>query len=145
MYILGIDPGKTGGIALLDKATLQVVTYPMPGTTRELHTLLAEMPVIRVAVLEKTYYPQMVGTANAGRMGEAYGIIKGALAWLDMPMQEVRPRDWKNSLRIPTDKNAARQRASEFFPTCADQWGKAGEDGRAEAALIAWYGLRWCT
>lgn len=139
--IIGIDPGKKGGIALLNG--LQVQTWPMPETTRDLHDLIAGLPIIAVAVLEKPFYPQMIGTANAGRIGEAYGIVKGALAWRDIPFREVRPTDWKQSLNIPTDKNAARQRASEFFPDSADQWAKAKQDGRAEAALIAWYGKRW--
>ena len=41
----------------------------------------------------------------------------------------------------PADKNASRRRASEFFPDCADQWKLAKHDGRAEAAMLAWYGL----
>ena len=146
-YLLGIDPGRTGGIALLEAdkpaAVYQVQTWAMPDTTRALHDLIAGMPIIKVCGLEKPFYPQMIGISNAARIAEAYGIVKGALAWRDIPFREVRPADWKRSLNIPTDKTAARQRASEFFPDNADQWKLAREDGRAEAALIAWYCMRW--
>jgi hypothetical protein len=30
--------------------------------------------------------------------------------------------------------------ASQIFPDCADQWALVKHDGRAEAALIAYYG-----
>lgn len=143
-FVLGIDPGKKGAIALLDRETNTVQTWAMPATTRELHDLLADIPILKICVLEKPFYPRMIGTANAGRIGEAYGILKGALAWLDIPFREVRPAEWKKSLNIPADKNAARQRASEFFPLNSDQWPLVKDDGKAEAALIAWYGVKWC-
>ena len=141
--LLGIDPGKTGGIAILDTRELTVETWMMPDTTRDLHDMIAGMPAIMVCAIEKPFYPPQNGPANAGAKGEAYGIIKGALAWRDIPFHEVRPSDWKRSLNIPTDKTAARQRASEFFPANSDQWKLAKHDGRAEAALIAWFARKW--
>ncbi len=146
-YLLGIDPGKQGGIALLEAdrptAVYSVQTWPMPDTTRALHDLIAGLPIIKVCALEKPFYPASIGTANAGRIGEAYGIIKGALAWRDIPFREVPPKEWKASLNVSTDKNLARQRASEFFPENSDQWRLVKEDGRAEAALIAWFAMKW--
>jgi Holliday junction resolvasome RuvABC endonuclease subunit len=146
-YLLGIDPGKKGGIALLNadkpSAVYCVETWVMPDTTRALHDLMAGLPIIKVCGLEKPFYPKMIGMANAAKIAEAYGVIKGALAWRDIPFREVRPVEWKKSLNVSTDKNVARQRASEFFPDNADQWKLAKEDGRAEAALIAWFCMRW--
>ena len=141
--ILGIDPGKKGALAVLDTETHAVATHDMPGTTRELHDLIAGLPIIKIAVVEKPYYPAINGTSNAGKKGESYGVLIGALEWRDIPFREVPPKDWKASLIVPTDKNAARQRANQFFPDAADQWPLVKHDGRAEAALIAWYGLKW--
>lgn len=141
--ILGIDPGKTGGFALLHPATLTVTTWAMPDTTRGVHELFVSLPPILICGIEKPFYPPQNGPANAGAKGEAYGILKGALAWRDIPFREIRPAEWKQSLSIPTDKTAARQRASEFFPDASDQWRLAKEDGRAEAALIAWFCRKW--
>ena len=141
--ILGVDPGKTGALAVFDPETLRVTCHDMPGTTRDLHEFIAGLPIIRMAVVEKPYYPPQNGPANAGRKGEAYGVLIGALQWRDIPMQEVRPVDWKKSLNVPKDKHAARQKAGEVFPDDADQWKLAKHDGRAEAALLAWYGRKW--
>lgn len=141
--LLGIDPGQKGAIALLSMPDRELQTFAMPGTTRELHETLASMPKVSHCTIEKPFYPKHIGTAKVARIAEAYGVIKGALQWLDIPVHEVRPADWKRSLNIPADKNAARQRASEFFPAAADQWPLVKDDGKAEAALIAWFGMKW--
>lgn len=141
--ILGIDPGKSGALAVLDRDTNRVTCYDMPGTTRELHDLIAGLPMIKIAVVEKPFYPPQNGTANAGKKGEDYGVLIGALQWRDIPFREVRPADWKKSLSVPAAKDSARQRAGQFFPDDSEQWPLKKHDGRAEAALIAWYGVKW--
>jgi len=141
--ILGIDPGKKGGIALLDPEAQTVLTWPMPDTTTALHALIAGLPLIKTCALEKPFYPKMIGMANAARIAEAYGILKGALAWRDISFREVRPVDWKKRLGVPADKAGARRIASEMFPDSAEEWKLAKHDGRAEAALIAVYAQGW--
>ena len=69
--------------------------------------------------------------------------LKGALAWRSVPMFEVRPAEWKAALNLGTSKSASRERAMMQWPDDADQWRRARDDGRAEAALIAWYGVRF--
>ena len=141
MNILGIDPGRLGALAILDGETLQVVTHDLPASTPELHDLIAGLPQIRVCVLEQIHAGPQMGRRTIGVMFEGYGVLKGALSWRSIPVQTVRPSVWKAALNVPADKNASRRRASEFFPDCADQWKLAKHDGRAEAAMLAWYGL----
>lgn len=141
--IIGIDPGKKGGIAVLDMADRRVDAIAMPDTPRGLHEALTASTPVSLAVLEKPFYPRQIGTTNAAKIAENYGILKGALLWLDIPTFEVRPKDWKRSLSVSTDKNEARRRAGEFFPLDADQWKLKKHDGLAEAALIAWFGVKW--
>ncbi|MBC7907617.1 MAG: hypothetical protein H7Y60_12860 [Rhodospirillaceae bacterium] len=43
-------------------------------------------------------------------------------------------------LALPADKDGARARASQLLPAHAGLWCRAKYDGRAEAALIAYYG-----
>jgi hypothetical protein len=54
----------------------------------------------------------------------------------------VDPSAWKKTMHLSTDKNASRALASQYFPDAADQWSRVRDDGRAEAALIAYYGAR---
>ena len=143
MMILGIDPGKQGALALLDTEANSVETWPMPATTRELHDLIAGLPKVYIAAVEKPFVLQKQGAPNAFTIGLNYGILTGALAWRSIPFREVRSNEWKPAMSVPADKKAARQVASQMFPDCADQWKLAKHDGRAEAALIAVYGTRW--
>lgn len=141
--ILGIDPGAKGALALLDADTLRVECLDMPDTIEGLHDLIAGLPEIRICVLEQLHAGPQMGRVSIARMFEGYGALKGALAWRSIPTRTVRPSEWKPSLNIPADKTAARRRAAEFYPDDAHQWRLAKHDGRAEAALIAWFGRKW--
>lgn len=138
--ILGCDPGKKGALALLDTDTRGVTVHDMPGTTGELHDLVASLPEIRLCVLEKlTAGPKMANTSIA-TMFEGYGVLKGALAWRSIPVQDVRPDIWKKKIGVTADKNSSRQKAQEVFPDAAGMFKRVKDDGRAEACLIALYG-----
>ena len=145
MKILGIDPGRQGALAIMDTDGPTVETYDMPDTTLGLHNLICSLPVVAFCVLEKPFYPQMIGVSNAVKIAEAFGVLKGALAWKSIPVREVRPNEWKPALGLSTDKAASRAKADELFPGFCDQWARKKDDGRAEAALLAWYGLRFAT
>ena len=137
---LGIDPGKKGAIALFDVEACTVKTHDMPGTTRELHDLIASLPIIKRCTVEKPFYPQMIGVTNAAKIAQAYGTLIGALAWRDIPFAEVPPNKWKLKLSLSNNKNASREMAMQRFPDDADQFKRVKDDGRAEAALLAIYG-----
>jgi hypothetical protein len=141
--ILGIDPGVHGAFAVFDADTRRVTCHDMPDTVDALHDFVSGLPLIRVCALEQLHAGPQMGRVSIARMFESYGALKGALAWRSIPVQTVRPSEWKPSLNVPADKSAARRRAAEFFPDDAHQWRLAKHDGRAEAALIAWYGMRW--
>lgn len=143
MTVLGIDPGKKGAIAVFDKNEHRVVTHDMPDTTLGLHDLLSSLAPVSLCVLERPFYPQAIGVTNAAKIAEAFGILKGALAWLSIPTQEVRPADWKAALGLSSSKAASREKASQIFPDDAAQWARVRDDGRAEAALLAWHGMKW--
>ena len=143
MVILGIDPGVKGCLALFDKAERRVVCHDMPDTTQGLQGLVSSLPPVAFAVVEKPYYPKVIGIKNVAAIAEAYGKIKASLVWRGIPIREVRPAEWKAALNLSSNKSASREMAGLIFPDDADQWPLVKHDGRAEAALIAWYGLRW--
>lgn len=143
MKLLGIDPGRKGAIAVLDTQSNRVTTHDLPDTIPALHQLLISLPPVEYCTLEQIHAGPKMARRTIGVMFEGFGALKSALAWQGIPVRTVRPGEWKKSLNIPADKTAARRRAAEFFPADADQWPLVKHDGRAEAALIAWYGLRW--
>ena len=81
------------------------------------------------------------GVTSMFSFGTSWGILRGVIAAHFIPAKLVRPQRWKSTLRVPADKNAARAAASRLMPQHAHQWTRCKDDGRAEAAMIAWYGL----
>lgn len=141
--ILGIDPGVKGAFAMLDTRENRVTCTDMPDTTAALVELILNLPPLAFCVIEKPFYPQMIGIRNAAKIAEAYGAIKASLVWRGIPAHETRPAEWKAALGLSASKSASREKAGMIFPDDAEQWKLIKHDGRAEAALIAWYGKRW--
>jgi crossover junction endodeoxyribonuclease RuvC len=75
------------------------------------------------------------------RFGETYGATQMAVAAHGMVMQYVPPTTWKKHFKLSRDKGVSRGLATQRFPDCADLFKRVKDDGRAEAALIALYGL----
>jgi crossover junction endodeoxyribonuclease RuvC len=138
-YFLGIDPGKKGALALLSTETNTVNCIDMPDTTAVLHDTVAAFPIIKGCMIEKPFYPQMIGVTNATKIAMAYGILIGALQWRDIPFQEVPPKKWKAAVDLSSSKSASREKAAQTFPTQSDLFKRVKDDGRAEAALLAIY------
>ncbi|AMO44258.1 putative RNaseH-like domain protein [Ruegeria phage vB_RpoS-V10] len=152
--IVGVDPGNSGAFAFLDPERNLMRIVDMPTFTFETtrkrvkvdpFTIVREMtsqPVANLYLEEVNASPQM-GVVSAFSFGEGKGIILGAAAAMGIPTTQVKPTEWKKQMRVPADKRAAVQRASQLFPAVADLFkGPRGGvfDGRAEAALIALFG-----
>ena len=72
---------------------------------------------------------------------EGYGSLLGALGVLRVPVHHVTPTVWKKGEGVTADKSTSRQRACELWPTESHRFARVKDDGRAEACLIARYGL----
>jgi crossover junction endodeoxyribonuclease RuvC len=82
------------------------------------------------------------GVSSVFAFGKSFGVVIGVLAALDVPFTFVAPVVWKRAFGVPAAKDGARARASQLMPAAAHHWTRVRDDGRAEAALIAYYGLR---
>jgi crossover junction endodeoxyribonuclease RuvC len=155
MIIAGIDPGLSGAVALLDAETgLVIDVFDVPTLAlsrggkakRELdaHALAGALGRDRIghAFVEFVGAMPGQGVSSVFAFGKAYGIAIGVLATLGVPMTFVSPVSWKRSLGVPAAKDGARARASQLLPAAAHHWPLVKHDGRAEAALIAYWGLR---
>jgi hypothetical protein len=141
LYI-GIDPGKTGAIAVMDGDDMSVRVFDMPATIEEKRAILSEIGAVRCAWIEKPFFPRMIGIKNAVTISQAYGELKACLFFAGVPTNEVPPAAWKKHFGLSTDKDASRAYASSVFPDQSNLWARKKDDGRAEAALIAYYGWR---
>lgn len=148
---VGIDPGLTGAIAAYMPATGGVAVLDVP--TRNGSIAIDGLfdrwlfPHAEAAAIERVGAMPKQGVSSAFNFGHTTGVLHAA-AWLraDKVIQ-VTPQQWKFGVGIKADPNANKkarkkaslQRAIELFPGHADLFHRAKDDGRAEAALIAWY------
>lgn len=147
MIIVGIDPGATGAVAILDGNNGDLLTVAdMPYLDGSVSApLLAKLVELGTgdddaeAIVERAQAMPRQGVSSSFRYGVGYGVILGVLGALEVATMTVRPQAWKRALRLSTDKAASRRRAIELWPGRAELFARAKDDGRAEAALIA----RW--
>lgn len=150
--ILGIDPGKKGGVALIDtiNCTLAVTDMPVEATTksRALTSALVLSNMIEAGEVDYAYLEEVgampeEGAVGAFSFGRGFGRLEGVCAGAKVALTLVRPQEWKSRTNTPKEKDRAVTRATQLFPSAAHLFvGPRGgiKDGRAEAAIIAFYG-----
>jgi len=152
--ILAIDPGVSGAYALL--ASNQVIALdhlPVHRTQRgqtakvrnelDLHALkqvLASHSIEHV-IIERVGAMPRQGLASTFRFGQASGALYGLVIGLGLPVTLVTPQQWQRYHGIGGAPDAARQRALELFPAVSALLSRKKDDQRADALLIASYGL----
>lgn len=154
-FVLGIDIGVRGGIALLkDNGDLQDA-YRMPclhDGPKHRQTingpLLAEIVYkshARAAFIERVGPRPGEGSVGAFAFGDCKGVIRGVLAAASIPSVWITPPQWKRAVGIPPGKegakDAARAEAIRRWPSHAWRFSLKNSDGLAEACLIAIAGL----
>lgn len=155
-FVIGIDPGISGAIAIFKDGKLDCVV-DMPtlevdsGKTKKRHISavglrdILEMYILELyptthVVTEKVGAMPGQGVSSMFNFGRSAGIIEGVVAALRMPSTYVTPATWTKAVGRAAGKDASRMRAMELFPDKADLFKRAKDDGRADAALIAyWY------
>lgn len=149
MRIVGIDPGKTGALALIvtDDWTLSILDMPLePGSIGK--ETVSPTGVVRImddfkpdyTFIEDVWSSPQQGVTSAFNFGRSLGIVLGAAASRSA-VTRVRPTVWKSATNTPRDKNQARGRAQSLFPSAYALLKRVKDDGRAEAALLAFYGV----
>lgn len=170
--IVGIDPGLSGGIAVLDGAAPeppQAVVYPMPifkTTTKKGYrnvydeSLLAAFgrswalflmaQGLHVFVEKQQALPSTMGGASANfQRGLAQGLWIGMLASYRIPYTLVPPQSWQKVMLLGIPGEDTKQRsvvaAGRLFPNVSllpTPRCTKPHDGYADALLIAEYGRR---
>ncbi|MDA0707460.1 MAG: hypothetical protein O2963_00065 [Proteobacteria bacterium] len=137
--IMGIDPGKSGGIAVLelDGGTTVMVTKVSLLTTRDLHDVLKSNR-ISMCYLEKVASMPRDGSKSAFSFGRNLGTYEGLLTALQIPFEYVLPRKWQTEMSCLTggDKNVTKSKAQQLFPAIKIT------HAIADALLIAEWGRR---
>jgi hypothetical protein len=147
-FVLGLDPGLTGAIAFYVPDTPERVGIDdMPVVAGEVDPATLARLITRlgpsVAVIERVNGMPTDGGSRAFKFGDAFGVARGVIAALQIPVHFVTPGVWKKFYKLkagPDGKEHARSLALQLFPKTAQHFALKKHHGRAEAALIArWY------
>ena len=153
MIYLGIDPGLSGALAVLDKDGEIIDIFDMPtlevisGTSKKQrvnpHGIVSELTLFKnipvQAIIEQVNAMPGQGVTSMFSFGRSLGILEGVLAGIQIPYTLVTPVVWKRKMQVNASKDGARELAMRTWPSKADLFKRKKDDGRAEAALLALY------
>lgn len=155
-FVIGIDPGASGAVAILQHDGKFVQVFDMPTVEVKVggkakrrispEMLVAELKLYTdegaVAWIEHVSAMPGQGVSSMFAFGESFGIARGVLAGLRVPTYTVPPAVWKRALQLNSGKDGSRSKAAQMWPASAGEFKRVKDDGRAEAALIAEYGRK---
>lgn len=154
MIIIGIDPGLSGAIAFYDTSENAVEIHDMPTVDiarngkrkKEVSAVLLSNILtskkVTGAFVERVNAMPGQGVSSVFSFGRSVGIVEGILAAYDIPITMVTPQAWQKGVGQRAGKDGSRERAMQLFPAQADLFKLKKDDGRSDAALIAYYGAK---
>jgi crossover junction endodeoxyribonuclease RuvC len=153
MTFIGIDPGKSGGIAIIrEDGSVSVASFD-EYEYRTLISCLDSSPSNTVVVVESVHAFSGQGVSSCFNFGKNFGWILGLLFAYDLSPKLVQPQKWKahyglifgKEVTKDKKKSASILKAREIFPDVSlrkTSRCKTDNDGMAEALLMAEYGRR---
>ena len=159
MIVLGIDIGVTGAIAAIDsRGTCVIVdlpTFEIPGKRMVRRRLNGRglLDIVRglvpagepaLAIIEDVH--TMPGARNSpqsqGSLMHSRGVVETVIEIARIEMHAVSPQKWKRTLGlIGQEKSGGLILARKMYPTAIDVLKRVKDHNRAEALLIAHYGM----
>ena len=152
MRIIGIDPGLSGGIAVLDDLKIfDVFDMPIMSEGKKNKNQLNSAQLVNIikkhtvsgstfVIVEQVSAMPGQGVTSMFNFGQTFGSIKGICAALNLPIFYVRPAKWKKHFElINSSKDASRTKVIEMYPSISSRLSKKKDVNKADAILIARY------
>lgn len=149
MIYVGIDPGKSGGWAILYEDG-HIDVYPWDDMI-----FIASMQGLSMArpngegvmcALEKVGAMPGQGVTSMFSFGKSAGFIEGVLAAYRIPYQLIPPQTWKKEFSLlHQDKSKSIETAQRLFPNVnflPTERSRKPSDGMCESALLMEYARR---
>lgn len=146
MKIIGVDPGDSGAISVLEGDLVHHCRLDL--TERDVcDFLVGHKGTPSFAYLERVHSFPGQGVSSSFKFGVSYGFLRGLLIGLQIPFEEVSPHKWQLALgcarpagqpkESQTDhKNRTKSRAQQLFP------GIKVTHAIADSLLLAEFGRR---
>lgn len=156
MISIGIDPGINGAVAFIDGRSGKASVFDLPRKT-DVHRLDGYALAILLRANASAGEDQRVfveqlhgssghtggaGMAQTGAMMQSVGIILGAVDCTRFPVHMVTPQRWKKSFGLTKDKKGSLAAARQLYPQLQSDLARVKDADRAEALLIAHWGMR---
>ena len=153
MRIIGIDPGLSGGIAILDDLKIyDIFDMPIMSEGKKNKNQLNSAQLVNIlnkhvlkkentfVIVEQVSAMPGQGVTSMFNFGQTFGSIKGICAALGLPIFYVRPAKWKKHFElINSSKDASRTKVIEMYPYISSRLTKKKDVNKADAILIARY------
>jgi len=153
MRIIGIDPGLSGGIAILDDLKIfDIYDMPIMSEGKKNKNQLNSAQLVNIIrknlipngntflIVEQVSAMPGQGVTSMFNFGQTFGSIKGICAALNLPIFFVRPAKWKKHFDlINSSKDASRTKVIEMYPSISPRLSKKKDVNKADAILIARY------
>lgn len=145
-YFIGIDPGQTGAVAVLDSQFSPIIVedYDRDKCAEILRSLTPSPHTAVTAIIEHVHAMPQNGAVSMFNFGMNFGWWKGLMDALKIAYSLVDPRKWQNHFGLvkttKTDKPSL-PFARKYFPTVDLHLKK--HNGRADALCIAAFGIDW--
>ena len=151
MKIIGIDPGLSGAIAILENnRVLDVFEMPVMAEGKKNKRQLNSAQLVKLlknnisknedvsVVVEQVNAMPGQGVTSMFNFGQTFGAIKGVCAALELPIFFVRPSKWKKHFElINSSKDSSRTKAIEMYPALSNNLAKKKDVNKSDAILIA--------
>ena len=151
MKIIGIDPGLSGAIAVLeDNKVLGIYDMPVMSEGKKSKRQLNSAQLVSIIkqhtsnndelaiVVEQVNAMPGQGVTSMFNFGQTFGAIKGVCAALELPIFFVRPTKWKKYFELlNSSKDASRTKTIEMYPSLSNQLSKKKDVNKSDAILIA--------
>ena len=151
MKIIGIDPGLSGAIAILENnKVLGIFEMPVMSEGKKNKRQLNSALLVNIlkdnisnneeisVVIEQVNAMPGQGVTSMFNFGQTFGAIKGICAALQLPIFFVRPSKWKKHFElINSSKDASRTKAIEMYPKLSSELAKKKDVNKSDAILIA--------
>ena len=153
MKVIGIDPGLSGAIAILENnKVLGIFDMPVMAEGKKNKRQLNSSQLANiikentknveetVVIVEQVNAMPGQGVTSMFNFGQTFGAIKGVCATLELPIFFVRPSKWKKHFElINSSKDASRTKVIEMYPTLSKYLSKKKDVNKSDAILIARY------
>ena len=153
MIIIGIDPGLSGAVAILDDLKIfDIFDMPIMPEGKKNKNQLNSAQLVNIinehvlkkedtfVIVEQVSAMPGQGVTSMFNFGQTFGSIKGICAALKLPIFYVRPAKWKKHFElINSSKDASRTKVIEMYPSISSRLTKKKDVNKADAILIARY------